>query len=94
MVFHFKDKSSTVKHLSFILEAKSINTETLMLKETYGGGTIMQDLLFYDEPKKLTSDLKKLFKELKSYAEHMNNMQRAVGYQHEEDDGEEGLMEE
>lgn len=80
MVFKFKDKQNTIKHLSFVLEVKSINSQTLMVKETYGGGTIMQDLLFYDNEKKMASDINKLFKSLKTYVEHMNNMQSQVGF--------------
>ena len=94
MVFKFKDKQNTIKNLSFVLEVKSINSQTLMVKETYGGGTIMQDLLFYDNEKKLTSDTNKLFKEIKAYAEQMNNIQAQAGFIPNEDEENEPELEE
>lgn len=80
MVYKFKDKNSTIKHLSFIIETKIVNSQTLAIKESYGSGNIIQDLLFYDKAKTLEKDIKKFFKELKVYTEFMNNVSGATGF--------------
>ena len=80
MVFKFRDKQNTIKHLSFILETKNLNTQTLVVKETYGGGTISSDMLFYDNEKLLMADINKLYKELKAFTEAANNMQKLAGF--------------
>ena len=74
MVFQFKDKSSTIKHLGFILQVKSINSETLHITESYDQRTIQQDLLYYKDAKALHKDIKRLFKELQSYNKRVQNL--------------------
>lgn len=76
MIFQFSDKSSTIKHLCFILEVKKINTQTLKVKETILKNSIAEDLLFYSSERALKSDLKKLFDKLDEYSRYINDMQK------------------
>jgi hypothetical protein len=57
MLFHFKDKSITIKHLSNILEVKKINSQTLKIRETLGN-SLFEDLLYYEEEKIMDKDVK------------------------------------
>lgn len=90
MIIQFADKSATIKHLCFILEAKKLNSQTLKIKETMVKGSIAEDLLFYNSERTLKSDLKKLFNKLDEYSRYVNDMQKQVpiGFAAEDEEGE------
>jgi hypothetical protein len=89
MLFHFKDKSITIKHLSNILEVKKINSQTLKIRETLGN-SLFEDLLYYEEEKIMDKDVKSLFHKLNEFVKTMHklNLEKQIaGFAIGNDDG-------
>lgn len=102
MLFNFKDKGISIKHLSVIIETKKLAPAILKLRESLVSQMVVEDLLVYETEEILDKDVKRLFRALKSNALLVNNIekqQQPIGFitdaeATEEQEGEESEDEE
>jgi hypothetical protein len=76
IIYQFKDKNTTIKHLGNIIEAKKINTQTIKIKESITQGIIGEDLLYYEKEEILDKDMKNLWNKLNDFMKKMHDIQK------------------